>query len=173
MQNDHAPAADSQAAKKTKQLVVIAVLLLGLLIAIFTQPSDDAKKPSVIAAEPVALKAVDSNSLQDPDAPREELVATRELSRIEIDRLLQTSLFYQPPPEVEPEGAIAGEGTTPEVDASEVEAQAIYGSGTLAGSSQAAGHRVLIGKEIVRPGQVLPDGRQIVIVIPDGKEAAD
>ena len=170
MPRKHSEAIEPLAAKKKKQqLTIVALLLVGLLIAIVTQPSGESQETNEATAELVSLKPIDSKPRKDPVAPREEITSTRELSRLEIDRIVQTRLFVMPEPKPELEQQIAVEETAPP----EVKVQAIYGDGKLTDHSKSTGHRALIGRAIIGPGEVLPDGRQIVRVTPDGVELAE
>ena len=168
MPHDDSGTTDPQTAKKKKQLGIIALLLLGLLIAVSTQPADPPDTAPTLA-KPLALKIVDSKSLVDEDVPLAAITSTRELSRIEFDRVLQTNLFHVPAPEPEPEAGAEVEVVEQEA-VPEVKVQAIYGNGRLTGSSQSRGLRVLIGREIVRPGETLRDGREIISVSANGVE---
>ena len=168
---DQSPTVAAQG-KQKKQMTIVVLLLVGLLVAIITQPS--AEESDEINVTPSAVpKLADRNpQLTDADAPRTEFTTTQQLSRLDLDQMLQANLFLMPEPVPQPELA-AIEQVEP---VEEVTVQAIYGSGRLTsiGSGLTSGeHRALIGQSIIRPGEVLPDGRQVVKVSPDGLEIAD
>ncbi len=168
MPREQTETADPRATgKNKKQLAVILVLLAGLLIAVCTQPSSESEESVITATPVVSLRPIDSKSPQDVSELSDQITSVRELSRLPIDRVLQTGLFYLPEPERELEQEAVEEEPVPEV-----KVQAIYGGGKLSKNSKAKGHRVLIGREIIQAGEILPDGRQIIRVTPEGVELA-
>ncbi len=138
------------------------MLLLGLLVALLTQPDE---QPS--DGEPV-LEAnwVSSNEPSRASAQTETVAPAaspqmlalafaeiRELSRIELDEITQTELLAPEPHRPRP----------PRLNPTQ-RVQAIYGT--------SAGHAALIGESIVRGGHPLPDGGKVMHVTTDGVEIA-
>jgi hypothetical protein len=158
-------------AKQKKQIIIVALLLVGLLAAILTQPSADEHTAGKATVAVIPELNTGKPQRSDADAPRSEFVTTEKLSRIDLDQVLQASLFAQPEPEPLPQ-VVTAEAVEP---VEKVTVQAIYGNGNLTsiGNARATGeHRALIGESIIRQGEILPDGRQVVRVSPDGLELA-
>ena len=160
--------ADANAAKKKKQLVVIALLLAGLLVALWTQPSDKSDNSVVPVVKPVAFSAADSESDEAKSVFRDQMATVRKLSRLSIDSMVNAELFYVPPPQPE---IIPEQEEEEPLAVAEIKVQAVYG-GSFDEQSGATNHRALIGTAIIRRGEVLPDGRKIMRVTPDGVELA-
>lgn len=157
------PSAD-QAAKKKKQQVIVGFLLVGLLVAILTQPGDETDD-STTSATPASQTGIAGNaSDKTKETVREEIVTTKnDLDRMELDQILATNLFYTPKPEPKPESE-----ESKAVKTEKVTVKAIYGSGTLTGRAEPSGHSVLIGDAIYQAGRDLPGGRPITSVAPNG-----
>lgn len=150
-------------AKKTKQLKLVGLLLGGLVIAILTQPSDEnqtqapAKVTAVkLAPAPVAAKPKTSE-LSD------ELTSITELPRTEISSIVNQTLFYSPPPEIESPAADQAELVI-EQEVVPIVVKAVYGS------AQGASRKALIDNDVISAGEALPDGRVILGVSSDGVE---
>tara|TARA_R110002049_G_scaffold27321_3_gene94421 strand:+ start:59388 stop:59909 length:522 start_codon:yes stop_codon:yes gene_type:complete len=165
---------NTDSAKRKKQLMLIAVLAVGLLIAVLTQPET---KPDAVSDSPasntgteleissVALQG-DRQGANDTGAAdlqaALERFALRELSRIELHELQQRTLFRVRPVDSGSSGALRpSEGP--------IRVEAVYGSSSEGHSmGTTEGGSALIGNAIVRPGQTLPDGRKIVDITSDG-----
>ncbi len=144
--------ADSSAAVANfkKKQTLVAMLLVGLLIAILTQPKSD---NGDIAGVLETKSAGQTADLVKPDEPAESegsrvdrLSQVQELERIELSEISRFELFV-------PEFQQRLGNATHRVNA-------IYGDS----NDRAA----LIGRSIVRRGQPLPDGGKVLQVNQDG-----
>lgn len=156
------------AAKKKKQLVLIAVLLVGLFVAIMTQPSTtkrgkvDVKKTPMIS--PVALKPKTTPKSIELEG---EVIKITDLPSLTFDTIAESNLFFVPEPEPEPEAETTESDLVIEEELPPVVVKAIYG-----GHDNAAPRRVLIDDSIVSPGETLPDGRVILDITAGGVSIA-
>lgn len=155
--------AESNSADETKKVdpnlkkkqVLIVVLLVGLLVALLTQPEESVVEEGNTdhteqVAQSVASKK--TSDAQGADKKRLEwLMQSRQLSRIEIAKILDQSMFANEV--IEPKHAQQIVSKTRRV-------QAIYGS--------ADEHAALLGKTILRSGEPLPDGGRVLLVNDDG-----
>ena len=141
-----------------KKQILVAVLLVGLLIAIMTQPSQDSSpenQPVVegnwVSASADAVFTQESQAaLTQPSANSAgHFSQTSALSHLELDEIIQLELLAAPPrPRYqERTGAVQ-------------HVQAIYGT-----ESQRS---ALLGQSIVRDGHALPDGGKVLRVRSNG-----
>jgi hypothetical protein len=151
--------AKNAAATHKKKQILVVVLLVGLLIAMVTQPEpstefdDESALPTTSVVTAIAPSTLPHAKLAKTKHS-EWLCQTHELSRLELDQIMATRLFV-----VEP--ATIQERLVNQITPSEP-VMAIYGSP----DNQAA----LVGQTIVRSGQVLPAGGTVVNVNVDGIE---
>lgn len=133
--------------------VIIVVLLLGLLVAVATQPGEQAVESE---SQPASLSlkitpvAQQGNSPQSSDSPSTSpsIADTRELSRFSLDDVMELPVFKAEPIKRN------------QVAAESLRVHAIYGS--------ADEKSAIVGESIVRSGQPLPDGRRVLHVTPEG-----
>jgi hypothetical protein len=143
----------AETASLKKKQILVAVLLVGLLIAILTQPKSDNGDTAAVLETKSAGQTAD---LAKPDEPVESeesrvdrLSQLRELDRIELSETSRFELFI---PEVQRLQQRLGNLTH--------RVNAIYGDS----NDRAA----LIGRSIVRRGQPLPEGGKVLHVNQDG-----
>ena len=172
------------ATKRKKQIAMIAVLAIGLLVAILTQPKSqistkDASEDAITANPAVSTQSVSTGlvsgqpvsamaeeTLPDESTSDAERFAIRELSRIEWDEMRHMTLFRPRPME----SALAG---TPQATDGPIRVEAIYGATSKETDVESSLRRsALIGRAIVRPGEALPDGRTILDVTTEGVAVA-
>ena len=150
----------AQKAKKQKQVVIIGLLLVGLLIAFATQPNDDAPEsgesvtgslisllPSPTPAQPTATvtkNAIFTNTVWKTD---------HKFEKYDLEFIMKNSLFFE-----EPVAAVISESE--QERAPEGWVQAVYGSDT---QQSAIVRRNPSRAEIIRTGQITPDGRRAVV----------
>lgn len=145
--------------KQQKQKVVVVLLLIGLLIAILTQPTPetqpvDADVQDTVAITPVvnAVSQVEETNVQHHGW----VTTTRELSRVSLEEIVGSELFAleakRDPAEILQEAV------------KQVPVKAIYGSAT--------GQAAIVGQTIVRGGEALPSGGRVVSVQDNGVEIA-
>ena len=174
---------DRDPAKRKKQMVLIAVLVVGLIVAVVTQPRPTTSTPrrddtatygtateragSVhqVSLQPAAV----SGSMTDSNR-----FALRKLSRIDWDQIRTMTLFRARPMEA----ALAG---GPQAAGEPIRVEAIYGntkpndpttanveSDRDSSNDSKLRRSALIGRAIVRPGEALPDGRTVLSVTNEG-----
>ncbi len=154
-QKDLTQRVGSKNASNAKKKVAVAVLSVVLVIAFLTQP--DSSSPETESDQSTTVNVPESDSEQPPQPIGDQgEVATaqfsqiRELSRIDIDRVLESSAFVSEPK------------TIRRIDVADLKVQAVYGNGVAKSA--------LVGSSIVRSGQPLPDGRKVLAVSPEGVE---
>ncbi len=146
------PEPNSRFTKTQKQLVVIALLLAGLIVALKTQPSDIATTPQPGQTDELKISSVAMQSLQqdreaDFDPSRFKVT---ELPRIPLSVLENHQLFHR--------AAISRRQPNSRTVSIPVEVKAVYGD--HAESRTAA----LIGNKIVHPGHHLQQGLTVTDV---------
>ncbi|TWU59897.1 hypothetical protein Poly51_01700 [Rubripirellula tenax] len=147
------PSEKTPSSKQTKQIVLVAILSIGLLIAMLTQPSDESSELSESSdlAATLATVATISPATATPILRTTTAIAnfsqTRTLPRTELNQIRKTPLFRS-------------DLKSPSTIAASEAVRAVYGS--------ALGHRALVDREILTDGQSLSDGRTIVRVTSDG-----
>lgn len=146
MNPEHPSSRTPPAASKHKQLVMIVVLLVGLLIAVVTQPADE--EASTVPLTAISIKTAPEPAVALPTKWLDKFAVSRELQAMELDAILQANLYLSPEVKPEPEAHEAVETIT------EFQIQASYGTGK--------DQRVLINGRIFRVGDALPDGRRII-----------
>jgi hypothetical protein len=146
-----------QAASDRRKLVLVVVLLIGLGIAIVTQPKNPELTQALIdSTEGQASVSASADRTDDRESPssvashQQDLSRIGELSRIDLGDILRTELFV-----VEP----AGRARPIEINPTR-RVRAIYGN--------ADRRSALLDEEIIRDGQPLPDGGKTVDVTSDG-----
>ena len=183
-------------AKQKKQLALVAVLLIGLVVAIVTMPSPS-KTPTDVRAAKTASATTQTESTrnisQGSASPKSETkidkdrFVLRDLSRIDWEQARKLNLFRARAMEA----ALAGDA----LDAGgPMRVEAIYGtvssdellkrSGATTSNAMKPGSEsetknapsvrrsALIGQAIVRPGGALPDGRTVLSVTTEGVAVA-
>lgn len=157
-------------AKNTKQLAIVAVLLLGLFIAVLTSPTapEEAHAPAAeVQLTPLALTPMPQEVIVEPHPA---FVRTETLPSLDGSHWAGLDPFAPIPVAVESVAppAPSDEPTSTEAvgepELAIVDVQAIYGRG---GDAVA-----LIGGSVVRVGERLPDGRRVVSVTAEGVELA-
>jgi hypothetical protein len=140
-----------------KKQVLVVVLLVGLLVAIVTQPENASTEEAAVAETELVTSAVsvEEDSLDEAVVAEKRLdwlTQSNSLSRFEIEAIVDRSLF-------------ADEWVEPVAPLNQVvsktrRVQAIYGS--------ANDHAALLGTTILRSGEALPDGGRVLLVTGDG-----
>ncbi|TWT93976.1 hypothetical protein [Stieleria varia] len=166
--------------KQKSQMKIIVILVLGLVLAVATQPgseSDSDFSQDSATLQLVSLKQAGGSSASNSQQPLEHFLEVISLPAIDIEAIVSRDLFCPPPstlpaPE-EPETQLSPQTVAPE---SVFSVRAVYGDAS--GSMQMA----LIdsnvdGKdespnEIVRAGQPLPSGIQILSITEEGIQVA-
>ncbi len=157
--------------KSPKQLAVIAILVVVLLVAIATQPrTDDATSTSTsgiqstqlvstgglaIVAQPLELK-LGSESAPAESAPHPLVVQVRPMPSIPLDEWIDHDPFATAQIDTLDQAISDVDGV--------LQIRAIYGQG----KSRVA----LVGRRLIRVGEVLPDGRRVVDITAEGVELA-
>lgn len=143
----------AEAASLKKKQFLVAALLVGLLIAILTQPkSDDVDAAAVLetkSAGQTAAVATPVEPVESDESRVDRLSQVQELKRFDFQEISSLELFV---PELQ-RLQQRRRNVTHRVNA-------IYGDS----SDRAA----LVGKSIVRRGQPLPDGGKVLQVNQDG-----
>ena len=156
----------SDAASLRKKQILVVVLLVGLMVALLTQPEkEEEPRGSVSELQTTTVPVVRPVSLAGPTTPSEDtesdaesdagvkLAEIQPLTRFELDEIVHLELLA---PELNPLA------NSPALEVPEV--QAIYGSS----DTRAA----LVGKEIVRRGQPLPGVGKVLSVSDEGIEVS-
>ncbi|NND97057.1 MAG: hypothetical protein HKN47_07000 [Pirellulaceae bacterium] len=149
--------------KATKQRIIVAVLLFGLLIAICTQPetqsptATDTAASSDLAITNVAKQAANTSQNQ---SLMESLATVQVFSRLSLDSASNRELFPARPSDL-----VAPVEATQQ---SAVKIDAVYGSASQTGSTAEKRRVALIGDTVFRSGNFLPDGRFITDVTSGG-----
>jgi hypothetical protein len=150
------PEPHSRFTKTQKQLVLIAILLVGLIVALKTQPSDSLKTPLSSETGELEISALAMQPLQqdreaDVDASRFEVT---DLRRIPLSVLHNHQLFRRV-------ATVPGESKQRTASIS-VDIKAVYGDHSE--------HRTaaLIGDQIVHPGHHLRQGLTVTDVSAKG-----
>ncbi len=143
----------AEAASLKKKQVIVAVLLVGLLIAILTQPkSDNGDTTAVLetrSAGKTAAVSPPAEPVESEESRIDRLSQVRELKRFDFREISSFELFVPEPKRLQRNR----ETVTNHVDA-------IYGS--------SSDRSALVGQMIVRQGQPLPDGSKVLQVNQDG-----
>ena len=137
-----------------KKQTLIVILLVGLLVAVLTQPDDFAVEENTAGQ----AELVDPPISADEELQEEAVVTKRRLvwltqshslSRIELESIADRSLFADE--WIEPQEQIVSKTRR---------VHAVYGSGD--------DHAALLGTTILRSGEALPEGGRILFVNSDG-----
>jgi len=156
----------SNNAVSDKQKVIVAVLLLGLIIAILTQPDSDRGEFATERESSVESKLAiveqgkaeqEKAGVVEPESPPIDFADRRELPRQSIDAIENLVLFF-PEPRPSPK---ASEVVRPETRQTP-RVQAVYGT--------RAGHAALIDGAIVRAGHPLSNELRVSDVSDEGVE---
>jgi len=157
----------SSRAKQKKQLAMVAILLLGLLIALFAAPKRDVQstasdKPA--NANLVSLKlSAESTSATIKDKSLEQMVAIRELPKLTNDQIASIDLFQRALIESQPETVHrrpVAKRTLP------------HRVGAVYGAFNGTGQTALIDGHIVQSGEKLDSGMRVIAVSPEGVRVA-
>ena len=158
--DDDAVATAEKAASYKKKQILVAVLLVGLLTAILTQPEDQDVDRGQVVESTLALQTeaptsapAKAEATESPEMRANRLATIREFSRIELDQIMRLELLAPEPQRMQPNKFDRAQRV-----------QAIYGTST----DRAA----LVGQSIVRSGQPLPDGQKVLSVTTGGIQLA-
>ncbi|QDT06683.1 hypothetical protein K227x_50990 [Rubripirellula lacrimiformis] len=136
--------------RQQKQIALVAVLSIGLVIALVTQPGTPppvAPPVAVVAPSPKPMAVVAQTKVEPATSLVNQFSETRVLPRIDIETIQQQPLFS---PATVQQSSVA---VTQAV-------QAVYGS--------SAGHSALVDQGIIRSGATIRDGRTVMGVSPSG-----
>lgn len=162
-------AAGAAVEKQKKQLKIIAVLALGLVLALVMQPPKESGSSDELAliANPVANKL--SPEASPIESPPQAFVDTKTLSRISLSDAMQKNLFQNP---VEPPRVVEVVEVEEEQPPQRYRVQAIYG--TSSSTSRTALLQSEPGEsksgqkfKIVRPGRPIADGVRVLRIKKD------
>ena len=156
-----------EASLKKKQIIV-ALLLVGLIVAVLSQPNKDSDGSQQIVENSFTNTAVAStNAVVAPQVPSSPVDAAesadtriqrfahvRELSRIELSDIANLELLAPEPLRAQEEF----------VSEKNQQVRAVYGTTSR--------HAALLGDSILRRGQTLPQGGKILEVTTDGIQVA-
>jgi hypothetical protein len=164
---DSAAAESKKDTGNKKKQIVVALLLVGLIVAILTQPEkNDTATGQIVGAAFASAAGTPVKTVASPQVPASQADATesvdariqrlgqvRELSRIELDDITKLEFFAPEPLRVQEKFV----NDTQRV-------QAVYGT--------SSGHAALLGDSILRRGQPLPHGGKVLQVTPEGIQVA-
>lgn len=140
--------------KTKKQLVIVGLLIVGLVLAVVTQPE---KAEVVAAVQPTVtlteLKQVASqtNVVSEPKA---SVLHVQSLASVELEAWIDQNPFAASHAETMNKSFSDTNGS--------LRIQAVYGQGNNAAA--------LIGPNLVHVGESLPDGRRVLSITADGIE---
>lgn len=163
--------ADLAAAKRRKQFALIAILLIGLVLAITSSPTAETQlntDTSIPAAKLVSLKPSATRLTVDAENDvMNRFNADGDLPSLTLDQILSTNLFAGPRIEVtEPVTAPANASRSPQSSVPKpninLKVGAVYGS--FDGHDRAA----LIGGRIVQSGEEITPGVKVLTITPEG-----
>ena len=142
-------------AKKTKQHVIVVLLLIGLLIAIVTQPHDSPAKSNTTELQITNVKTTSAKKKPEKKQLAQDYAKVTKLPEAELNTIIVEDLFA-----VREADRVDPESEEPEFQPLRV--QAIYGSD--------ANKAALVDDKLVRAGDILPDGRKVLSVTDSGVE---
>jgi hypothetical protein len=143
----------AQAASLKKKQFLVAALLVGLLIAILTQPKSDSGDAAAVletkSAGQTAVVTTPAEPVESEESRVDRLSQVRELNRFDFQGISSFELFLPEPQRLRQRR----ENVTHRVNA-------IYGTSD--------DRSALVGQWIVRQGQPLPDGGKVLQVNQNG-----
>jgi hypothetical protein len=151
---DRSKRTDNTASKAKKQLVVVGLLVLGLILALVTQPKKD---DEVVPVQPiVTLTQLKPEAMQVTAIaePHPSVLQVQSLASIELETWIDQNPFASSHAETINKSFSDANGL--------LRIQAVYGQGDDAVA--------LIGTQLVRVGESLPDGRRVTRISADGIE---
>ena len=145
---------DDTATKTKKQLIVVGLLVVGLILAVVTQPE---KADLVAEAQPTVTLTELKQETSQPDVvsePKASVLHVQSLASIELGAWVDQNPFAASHAETMNKSFSDTNGL--------LRIQAVYGQGNNAAA--------LIGTNLVHVGESLPDGRRVLSITADGIE---
>ena len=146
------------ASKTKKQLIIVGLLVLGLVLALVTQPekvevvADIQPTVTLTALKPEAIQSAIQSAIVSE--PQSSVLQVQSLASVELDAWVDQNPFAVSHAESMNKSFSDTNGL--------LRIQAIYGQGSNAVA--------LIGSHLVHVGESLPDGRRVLSITADGIE---